>query len=134
MTGNLLIDSLISLAAIGLMVLMARLAFPTPPGKLTEESAGERLAFDEPDFEPAAWLFDEEGRAALAEGKGGDYALVTCLSADLVTRRFPPGAVRAGEEDGALVLRLADPSLPRIRIAASDVSSWVRKFGADIGR
>ncbi len=129
MTGNLLIDSLISLAAIALMVALAWVFFRDPPGPVTEDAAAERLAFDEPDFRPVSWLIDGQGRAAMAEGAGGDIALVSRLGGDLVTRRFPAAAVRAAEEGGALVIRPNDPGSRRLVIAAPGAAEWARKLG-----
>lgn len=128
MTGNLLLDSLISLAAIALMVALARLLFPPAPASLTEEEARERLAFDEPDFHPVRWLIDRNGRAALAEGADGDVALVSRLGLDLVTRRYPAAALRATEEGGALVVRPNDPGSRKVVIAADGAAEWARKF------
>ncbi|WP_375206157.1 hypothetical protein [Hyphococcus sp.] len=128
MTGNLLIDSLISLAAIALMVALAWAVFRTPPGPVTQDAAAERLAFDEPDFRPQHWLIDREGRAVMAEGAGGDIALVSRLGLDLVTRRFPAGAMRVSEEDGALVVRPSDPGSRRLVIEADGAAEWARKI------
>jgi hypothetical protein len=128
MSGNLLIDSLISLAAIALMVGVAWAFFRSPPAPVTEAAAAERLAFDEPDFRPVRWLIDREGRAAMAEGAGGDIALVSRLGIDLVTRRFPAEAVRAAEEAGALVIRPTDPGSRRLVIEAEGAAEWARKL------
>ncbi|PQA86892.1 hypothetical protein [Hyphococcus luteus] len=128
MSGNLLIDSLISLAAIALMVGVAWAFFRSPPAPVTEAAAAERLAFDEPDFRPVRWLIDREGRAAMAEGAGGDIALVSRLGIDLVTRRFPAEAVRAAEEAGALVIRQTDPGSRRLVIEAEGAAEWARKL------
>ncbi len=128
MTGNLFIDSLISLAAIGLMVLLAWVMFRAPAGPVTEAEAAARLAFDEPDFQPVNWLVDENGKAAFAEGAGGEYALVSRLGADLVTRRMPGATVHACEHGGALVIRPSDPGSTPVRLASPDAASWARKF------
>lgn len=128
MTGNLIIDSLISLAAIAFMVAMAWVFFRSPPGPVTEENAAERLAFDEPDFRPVNWLADREGRAVIAESAGGDVAIVSRLGLDLVTRRFPAGAMRVSEEDGALVVRPSDPGSRRLVIEADGAAEWARKI------
>ncbi|WP_428409054.1 hypothetical protein [Hyphococcus sp.] len=129
MTGNLIIDSLISLAAIAFMVALAWFVFRAPPAPVTEDAAAERLAFDEPDFRPVAWLVDRDGRAAIAEGAGGDVAIVSRLGIDLVTRRFPAAAVRAEAGDGALTIRPADPGSRRLVIAADGAAEWARKLG-----
>ncbi|WDI31329.1 hypothetical protein PUV54_15375 [Hyphococcus flavus] len=128
MTGNLLLDSLVSLGAIGLMVLLAWVMFRAPLKPVTEEEAAERLRFDEPDFKPVSWLIDEKGRAAFAEGEDGDYALVSRLGVDLVTRRYPAIAVNAAEEGGALVLKPLDPGSSTVRLHTADAATWARKF------
>lgn len=128
MTGSLFFDSMISLAAIALMVGLAWAVFRAPPAPVTEEAAAERLAFDEPDFRPVRWLLDRQGRAALAEGAGGDIALVSRLGIDLVTRRLPAAAVQAAEEAGALVIRPNDPGARRLVIEAADAAQWARKL------
>jgi len=133
MTGNLILDSLISLAAIGLMVATAFVFFGGAPVCVTEDKARERLAFDEPDFAPVRWLVDARGRAALAEGAGGDYALVSRLGIDLVTRRFPAGGVRAAAENGELVVRPGDPGSRKVALEAPDeigAADWARKLTA----
>lgn len=129
MTGDLLIDSLISIAAIALMVGVAWALFRAPAPAVTQEAAAARLAFDEPDFQPVRWLVDRQGRAALAEGAGGDVALVSRLGADLLTRRFPASAVRASQEGGALVIRPNDPGFRRLVIEADGAADWARKLG-----
>ncbi len=134
MTGNLLIDSLISLGAIAFMVAVAWIVFRSPPAAVTRESASERLAFDEPDFRPQRWLIDREGRAAIAEGAGGDIALVSRLGLDLVTRRLPAVALRAEAEEGALVIRPNDPGSRTLVIAAEGAAEWARKLGPDEGK
>lgn len=129
MTGDLIIDSVISLGAIALMVLLARLFFPASPVEVTKSAAGHRLAFDEPDFAPAAWLVDGHGRAALAEGDAGDIALVVRLGADLVTRRFGV-AVPATAENGVLTIPQMEPGVGKVVIAAGDQDAalWARKL------
>ncbi|MEO1136318.1 MAG: hypothetical protein AAFW68_06870 [Pseudomonadota bacterium] len=128
MTGNLFVDSLVSLAAIALMVGLARLFFPASGETVTQARAAERLAFDEPDFRPVRWLIDGEGRAALAEGEAGDLALVSRLGLDLVTRRFPAGAMRADAAEGKLVIRPGDPGSRKVALASDDAALWARKF------
>lgn len=130
MTGNLLIDSLISVAAIALMVGVAWALFRAPAPAVTKEAATERLAFDEPDFRPIRWLVDGKGRAALAEGADGDVAIVSRLGVDLLTRRFPAEAVRASEQTGMLVIRPNDPGSRRLVIEAEGAAEWARKLGA----
>ncbi len=128
MTGNLILDSLISLAAIGLMVGLAWVLLPPPPVSITEEIARERLAFDEPDFTPVRWLIDTDGRAAIAEGARGDVAIVSLLGIDLVTRRYPAAALRVAEEGGSLVIDPVDSGARAVKVQAADAALWARKF------
>lgn len=128
MTGNLIFDSLISLAAIGLMVFFAWIMFRTSPKPVTEEEARARLSLDEPDFAPAQWLFDKAGKAVLIEGAAGDFALVSRLGLDLVTRRFPAGGVKAKEEAGALVIKPSDPGSRAVLLNAPGAAKWARKL------
>lgn len=134
MTGNLLIDSLVSLGAIAFMVAVAWVFFRAPGPAVTEETASERLAFDEPDFRPRQWLIDREGRAAIAEGNSGDIALVSRLGLDLVTRRFPAAAVRAEAADGVLVVLPNDPGSRKLVIAADGAAEWARKLSPAGGK
>ncbi len=130
MTGNLFLDSAISLSAIGLMILAAWLAFRAPPVAVDETAARARLAFDEPDFKPAVWVMDEEGRAALAEGTAGEFALVRRLGADLVTRRFARGEATVQAENGALTVRPADPGSRAVTLRCADAAHWARKIAS----
>ena len=128
MTGNLILDTLISLAAIAVMVLLAQLLFPAPAAKVTEAEARERLALDEPDFTPSAWLMDARGRAALAEGADGEYALVKKVGLDLAIRRFRKGDMQVGDREGDLVLSSGDLTLPETRILNPKASAWKLKL------
>jgi len=128
MTGNLLIDTLISIAAIAVMVAVARLFFPTPAAPVTEASAMDRLALDEPDFKPRAWLIDHEGRAALAEGADSDFVLVKRVGLDLVSRRFRAEAVKAAHHNDELAIEFADTTLPRAVILNGGAAEWVQKL------
>ncbi len=128
MTGNLILDSLISLAAIALMVFAAWFAFRGQARPVDEAAARERLALDEPDFAPERWLFDDEGRAALIEGKPGDFALVFRRGADLVTRRFKAGDVAARADENALTLRPSDPGAGAVRMRSKQAAHWAHKI------
>ena len=106
---------------------------PDGPARLgsnpvTEVEARERLALDEPDFRPIGWLFDRDGASVLIEGAGGDYALVSRLGLDLVTRRFDPATMKATEESGVLTIRPGDPGSRAIRLVSPDAAAWARKL------
>lgn len=128
MTGDYLLDTLISLAAIAIMVAVAWMCFPNRPAAVSEPEARDRLAFDEPDFRPAEWFFDRKGAAALAEGEGGDFALVWRLGADLVTRRFRAGAIAVDAGDGALTIHPREPGARQIVLAGDGAAKWARKL------
>ncbi len=131
MTGNLLIDSAISLGVIAVLVLAARLAFRAPSPPLDVARASERLAFDEPDFAPTRWLVDAGGRAALAEGANGDFAVVCRLGIDLVTRRFPAGAAAVKTEANGIVVVPPGAGGPAAHINAGETAEWVRKLAGE---
>ncbi|MEX6634299.1 hypothetical protein [Hyphococcus lacteus] len=129
MTGNLFIDSSISLLAIGSMVLLAWLMFRGPVPPITMKEAAGRLAFDEPDFQPLNWFIDCDGRSALVEGAGGEYALVSRLGVDLVTRRFPPGIALKTHLDGdGLTVFATDITTRSVRLCGPDAAQWASKL------
>ena len=128
MTGNILIDNLISLGAIAAMVAFAWAMFRAPVPLVTQARAADRLAFDEPDFEPEAWLLDEKGRAALATGRAGDVAIVFALGTDLVTRRFTAHGVMAEPTEGGVIIRPNDPGAREITLISPDAAQWARKL------
>ncbi len=132
MVSNLVLESLISLSAIAVMVGLAWLIFRTPSPVVTEDLARERLAFDEPDFTPIGWLIDRDGRAVLAEGADGDFALVSRLGLDLVTRRYPPAALKVSEQGGVLSVAPLDPGARRVDLAAGEAAQWARKFSGAV--
>ena len=131
MTGNLILDSLISLGAIAVMVIAARLLFGNQDAAVTIDAGAARLAFEEPDFNAAAWLVDGSGRAVLAQNGAGEFALILRLGADLAVRRFSRGGATARFADGALELRLADVTMGPVRIAAADGAAWAGAINAD---
>lgn len=129
MTGNLFIDSLISLLAIGSMVLLAWLMFRGAVPPITVKEAAGRLAFDEPDFQPVNWFIDYDGQSALVEGAGGEYALVSRLGVDLVTRRFPSGgSLKAILDDDGLTVFAKDITTRSVRLCGPDAALWARKI------
>jgi len=119
MTGNILIDLAISLAGIGFLVALARVLFPSRERTLTQAEAAERLAFDEPDFVAATWVIDGVGGAALAESDAGECALLLRVGEDLTTRRFQKDQADIEREDGVLVIKLDDHSVPVVRIRSA---------------
>ncbi|MEM9704819.1 MAG: hypothetical protein AAF850_01940 [Pseudomonadota bacterium] len=133
MTGNPLFDLLISVVGI-----LALVGFSVSLGGLstidiTREGACERLAFDEPDFEPETWLIDDRKRSAFAVNRKGELAVIFPMGAEAATRRFAPGAftcdiigrevtIRADDHTWrAITLRTDDP-LTAARWAKSTLS------------
>ncbi len=131
MTGDPLTDLLISIGGIIVMVLIARLVFPSPSIKVTQDVALDRISFEEPDFKPVSWLIDDAGRAAIVEGAGGEFILVERLGLDVLLRRFQAGVAKASEVDHALVVKLPDVTLPKAVITNVDASQWVKKITCD---
>lgn len=131
MTGNLFIDSLISLGAIGLMVLAAWTAFHTPVVPLDEKQARERLAFDEPDFKPRGFVFDPSGKVALVEGGDDELALLFRHGAELVTRRFFAGMAQCRVENGVLKIKPNDPGANTISLVCAEPAMWARKISGE---
>lgn len=134
MTGDLLIDSAISLAGVALIVLLVRWLMPAKTPPLTAGEAQARLSLDEPDFTPRDWLIDAGGRMALAEGEGGEFVFVERFGLDLVIRRFSAGGVKTAVSDGVLSLNFSDPGMPVVRFAHDEAAQWARKLspGDDI--
>lgn len=131
MTGNLFIDSAISVVAIAIMVLAARLAFGRPSGIVTLAAAQDRLAFDEPDFAAIDWLVDADAKAALARNEKGELALLFARGDDIVSRRFPPGALKTGLDGNQLVVSQSDHVTPKIVMQLDDggnASGWTPVF------
>ena len=128
MTGNLLIDSVISLAAIGLMVLVARIFFPDQSSGVTMDRSIERLAFDEPDFVAVHWIIDKAGRAALATDGNGRVALIFRSGSQLGTRCFEPGTVQIDTANTNQIMVQTNDAIGRsIEIHADGAADWARK-------
>jgi len=97
-----------------------------------EINARDRLAFDEPDFDPAAWLIGVDGRSAAALSADGlEIALVFAVGDGLATRRFRHGAVRVEKSGSSILFRIREPALRRVRLEAADDSAaaqWVLRL------
>ena len=131
MTGNLLIDSAISIFAIALMVLAARLAFGKPSAVVSLAAAEDRLAFDEPDFAPVDWLVDTDANGALARNERGEVAILFARGDGIVTRRFAAGAVKAGIAGNSLVISRIDHVTPELSLQLSEgrsAEAWMSLF------
>jgi hypothetical protein len=99
---------------------------------VSEASALERLAFDEPDFRADALLVGADGKSAIAaDGAKGEGALVFALGDSLATRRFKLGSLDATAVDDALVIALKDVSKWRVAVTGppAAVAEWARRVG-----
>ena len=119
MTGNLYIDLAISVAGIAVLVALARLMFANADIVISEQAAAERLAFDEPDFEPVGWLIDDENNIALARNARGEVAIIKAMGDGLVTRRLEAAAMDATYRDGCLIAAATDHTSKDVRLAVS---------------
>ncbi|MEZ5895805.1 MAG: hypothetical protein R3C40_11175 [Parvularculaceae bacterium] len=137
MTGDLYLDLAISLAGVGLVVLISYVLGAWRTVKVTESAAADRLAFDEPDFAPGVWMTGVDGAAAAARAKaGGEIALVFPLGDRLVSRRLSAPAVKCAVQADAVVIDLREPSKRAIRLVAASsqqAGEWARALGC-IGR
>lgn len=130
MTGNVFIDLAISISGVILLVGIVRLIFGAPRAPLTVSAAADRLAFDEPDFEPAAWLADERG--AIAVNADGEAALVRPLGDDLVTRRLKLADLRWRREGARLIVEGPDHAFSGLAVSApdeEDAKAWAARLG-----
>ncbi len=132
MTGNLILDLVIS---VGGIVVVVAVSWALGAGRLSpmsEAEAIERAAFDEPDFGPAKWLLGEDGRAAVGIADDGESLIAFRVGDRIATRRFAPRAAPVSVEGGALVFRPADPGAPAVSVRAGDTgeaSAWAAKLG-----
>ena len=121
MTGDLLLDLMISFAGVAVLVGVAFLLGATRTATVDRDAAAERLAFDEPDFAAGDWLLDRDGRCAIALAVDGDeYAVVFAVGDSLGTRRLRKGARAVTTLGDRLVLALGDVSKRRVVVRAAD--------------
>ena len=128
MTGNLLIDLGISVIGIGMMVMAVLLVFPAASVPLDEARAQTRLGFDEPDFIPIAWLFDNHGNAVLSEGEDGSFALVYRMGSHLSTRRFQAEHIRVTMGDALRITIPGDIGASAAKITAPGADDWAQRL------
>lgn len=132
MTGNAILDLLISIAGVALMIGLSFALGALRSVAVTKEAAEERLSFDEPDFKAGSWFVGADNKSAAAlSADGGETALVFAVGDGLATRRFSHGAVGVEKTGTTLIFRLGEPSLPRLRLNASDESvaeQWVLRL------
>lgn len=127
MTGNFWIDNAISAAGIAFVVFVVFIAFRKKSEPLTRERACARIAFDEPDFEATEWLIDEHANAALAMNGKGEFVLARGMGDDVLTRRFRAGDAIVAQENGRLIIKLRDISVPAIGMTVGErAEPWAR--------
>lgn len=128
MTGSFFFDKLISFLAIVVLSSIIWAMFRGGPAPVDQARAQKRLAFDEPDFEPVHWLAGEGDAAMLAEGVGGDFALVTRLGDALVLRRFAAGGAQVEAVGDVLSVKARELAGPKARFKTSDAAQWAVKI------
>ena len=134
MTGNVLLDLGVALAAVIVLTGLSWVMFRRGRKTLTLDRAAERLSFDEPDFLPAAWIMD--GPHAAARNEAGDLAVVSVHGDGVVTRRFRVGEARISYDGGCLIIDAADHTWRPVRIVHTpqDAARWLgngRRMSAD---
>lgn len=134
MTGDLTLDLLISAAGVALIVAISALLGGFRSVRLDEASARARLAQDEPDFEPAAFMISADGKAAAALGAGRDAALLFALGDGVATRRFAVGAFEVAAEGRDVAILLGEPSKGRLTLAAATPETAAEWAGRLSGR
>lgn len=130
MTGNLVLDLVISLAGVAVLVGVAALLGATRTMTLDRASAAERLAFDEPDFVAAEWILSADGRSAFAlSADGREGAAVFVLGDSLGTRRFAVGRHAVRADGSRLILSTGDVTMRRVAVVAPDAAESARWAG-----
>ncbi|MBB5518414.1 hypothetical protein [Amphiplicatus metriothermophilus] len=133
MTGNLYLDLAVSLAGVGVLVAVSWLLGAWRTARLDAAAAPDKLAFDEPDFLPSAWLFDTEGRAAAALSEDGEeVAWLFVVGDGIAVRRMKRGAAPVRAEGESLVATLRDPSRWTLRLKApseAEAAAWASRLG-----
>ena len=130
MTGNTVLDLAISLGGIAFLLVLIRWLFPLGSAIITEKSALERLAFDEPDFKPHAWLIDQSGMSALALSDG-EAALIKRNGVDLATRRTELNTLRVDCDGALLTVSVDDATFPPMHVTAGtneEAAHWCRRL------
>ncbi len=133
MTGNYVIDLLISVAGIAILVGFSFLLGAMKSAIVDLASASDRLSFDEPDFRASRWMVGADGKAAAAvSADGRETALVFSVGDGLASRRFRHGSVGLEKVGAAIDFQLNEPSRVRVRLAAADkkaAEQWLLSLG-----
>jgi len=120
LTGNVLIDLAISLTGIAILVGLSRLIFGKSAEPLSQRRAANRLAFDEPDFAPVAWVVDVTAGAAIARNGAGEIALIKAAGDGLATRRAGAGAFSCAREGAVLTIAPPDLTYGGVTVTAAN--------------
>lgn len=121
MPTSLLLELALSLAGVGLLVAVSWMLGGWRGVRVTEETAAERLAFDEPDFRAGGWFVGADGASAAAlSADGAEIALVFALGDSIATRRLARAKARIGRIGPALRFVLAEPSRNSVTLKAVD--------------
>ncbi|NOX82805.1 MAG: hypothetical protein GXP06_07440 [Alphaproteobacteria bacterium] len=126
MTGNPILDLVISITGVSLLMLLARLIFGAGGRGIDRAAAAERLAFDEPDFEPIDWLIGEG--VALARNDAGELAVVMVHGDGLVTRRLGAASPAPYYRDGVLTVPRPDGTAREVHFTVPEdqAAAWLR--------
>lgn len=110
MTGNPLLDLLISVLGVALLVAVCAALGGWRTAALTGEAdAAARLRGELPDFRPTRWVIAADGLSAVAIGDD-EVAVLRVLGDAIAVRRAPRAAVR--EAAHHLRVDTGDPSFP----------------------
>ncbi|MEL6213647.1 MAG: hypothetical protein AAFY22_02935 [Pseudomonadota bacterium] len=128
MTGNIAIDTAISLAGIAFLLALCRALLGRRDAAVTRESASARLEFDEPNFVVSAWLIDARNRAAAALGRG-EACFVFAMGDKLASRRATSFDVSFSGEEVRVILK-ADTVRPLVLTAETgeEAAEWARRL------
>jgi hypothetical protein len=128
MTGNLVLDLVISLGGVAVLVAVSGMLGGWRSLKVDEAAARDRLAFDEQDFVARDLLLSRDGKAAAALSNE-EAVFLFPLGDSLATRRTRLGAVRVAVEGASVIAALGDVSKAKLKLAAPDEATAARWAG-----
>lgn len=131
MTGNLLLDLLISAGGVAVLVGLSAFLGAWKSTRIDDASARERIRFDEPDFPLGDVAVSADGKAAVAFGADGREAVVVFAVGDgIASRRIAISGAIVSLAGEAVEIALSDPTRRRIRLLAPDAATGARWAGA----
>jgi hypothetical protein len=132
LTGDPILDLAVSLGGVLAIVALTFALGAFRSATVTLEAAADRLAFDEPDFSVGDWMIGADGKAAAAvSADRAETALVIATGDGLASRRFRHGAVGLEKVGAAIRLKVGEPSLGAVTLAAGDEATaeqWLLKL------